>query len=47
MLNRDADGNEVVGTPIRFREEPAVIDPTLPVLDADGAAIRARLNPPR
>jgi crotonobetainyl-CoA:carnitine CoA-transferase CaiB-like acyl-CoA transferase len=47
MLNRDADGNEVVGTPIRFREEPAVIDPALPVLDADGAAIRARLNPPR
>ena len=47
MLNRDADGNELVGTPIRFREEPAVIDPTLPVLDADGAAIRARLNPPR
>ena len=47
MLHRDADGNEVVGTPIRFREEPAVIDPTLPVLDADGAAIRARLNPPR
>lgn len=45
MLSRDADGNEVVGTPIRFREEPAVIDSTLPGLDADGEAIRARLTP--
>lgn len=47
MLNHDADGNEVVGTPIRFREEPAVIDPTVPGLDVDGAGIRARLKPPR
>ncbi|MBX3478467.1 MAG: CoA transferase [Brevundimonas sp.] len=30
MLARDAEGNEVVGTPILFREEPARIDPALP-----------------
>jgi len=42
MLAVDAEGNEIVGTPIRFREEPAVIDPTVPALDADGAEIRAR-----
>lgn len=42
MLSWDADGNEVVGTPIRFREEPAVIDPTVPGLDGHGTAIRAR-----
>ena len=45
MLTRDADGNEVVGTPIRFREEPAVIDPTVPELDGDGPVIRTRLRP--
>lgn len=44
MLARDADGNEIVGTPIRFREEPAVIDPTVPGLDEHGAEIRARLK---
>ncbi len=45
MLARDGDSHEIVGTPIRFREEPAVIDPTVPGLDQDGAAIRARLKP--
>ena len=44
MLARDANGNEIVGTPIRFREEPAVIDPTVPSLDGHGADIRARLG---
>lgn len=44
MLAQDADGNEIVGTPIRFREEPAVIDPTVPSLDGHGADIRARLG---
>ncbi len=44
MLARDTDGNEIVGTPIRFREEPAVIDPTVPGLDEHGAEIRARLK---
>ena len=42
MLAMDAEGNEIVGTPIRFRDEPAVVDPTVPALDADGAEIRAR-----
>lgn len=45
MLAMDEAGNEVVGTPIRFREEPAVINPVVPGLDADGAQIRARLKP--
>lgn len=44
MLARDANGNEIVGTPIRFREEPAVIDPKVPSLDEHGADIRARLG---
>jgi len=42
MLARDADGNEIVGTPIRFREEPAVIDPRVPSLDEHGNEIRLR-----
>ncbi len=45
MLGRDADGHEVVGTPIRFREEPAAINPAVPGLDGQGAEIRARLRP--
>jgi len=44
MLARDANGNVIVGTPIRFREEPAVIDPKVPSLDEHGADIRARLG---
>jgi crotonobetainyl-CoA:carnitine CoA-transferase CaiB-like acyl-CoA transferase len=44
MLARDADGNEIVGTPIRFRQEPAVIDPTEPGLDEHGAEIRSRVK---
>jgi crotonobetainyl-CoA:carnitine CoA-transferase CaiB-like acyl-CoA transferase len=40
MLTRDADGNEVVGTPILFREEPAVLDPRPPGLDEHGPEIR-------
>lgn len=31
MLSRDPEGSEVVGTPLRFREEPGRIDPTVPV----------------
>jgi crotonobetainyl-CoA:carnitine CoA-transferase CaiB-like acyl-CoA transferase len=30
MLAFDEEGSEIVGTPIRFQEEPAVIDPRLP-----------------
>ena len=33
MLAFDADGSEIVGTPIKFRDEPAAIDPTLPGLN--------------
>lgn len=44
MLARDADGNEIVGTPIRFRGEPAVIDPTVPRLDEHGTEIRSQLK---
>jgi crotonobetainyl-CoA:carnitine CoA-transferase CaiB-like acyl-CoA transferase len=39
MLAFDAEGNEVVGTPIRFREEPGVVDPAIPELDADRGQI--------
>jgi crotonobetainyl-CoA:carnitine CoA-transferase CaiB-like acyl-CoA transferase len=39
MLAYDARGNEIVGTPIKFREEPAQIDPRTPALDGDRAAI--------
>jgi crotonobetainyl-CoA:carnitine CoA-transferase CaiB-like acyl-CoA transferase len=35
MLSHDADGNEIVGTPIRFLEEPAEIDPGIPALSGD------------
>jgi hypothetical protein len=44
MLARDARGDEIVGTPIRFRHEPAVIDATVPGLDEHGPEIRARLG---
>ncbi|HUH10959.1 MAG TPA: CoA transferase, partial [Brevundimonas sp.] len=36
MLAHDAEGSEIVGTPIRFSREPAQIDPALP--EAGGAA---------
>ena len=36
MMARDAEGSEIVGTPIRFLREPAQIDPSLPA--AGGAA---------
>lgn len=33
MLSHDSDGNEIVGTPLRFANEPAQIDPTVPELN--------------
>ncbi len=42
MLSCDADGNEIVGTPILFAGEPAVIDPVPPALGAGPAGWRAR-----
>lgn len=42
MIARDGAGSEVVGTPLRFRDEPGRIDPTLPVAPpgADGTGWR-------
>ena len=39
MLAHDAAGNEIVGTPILFQEEPAIISSTLPLLDEHRAQI--------
>lgn len=39
MLAWDGEGAEVVGTAIRFHDEPAQIDPRIPGLEADFAAI--------
>lgn len=44
MLSRDADGNEIVGTPIKFRSEPAMIDPTISVCGEDADQILAALG---
>ena len=35
MLSYDSDGNEIVGTPIKFVDEPANIDPSLSALGGD------------
>jgi crotonobetainyl-CoA:carnitine CoA-transferase CaiB-like acyl-CoA transferase len=39
MLVRDADGNQHIGIPIRFRAEPGRIDPRLPSLGEHTAAL--------
>ena len=39
MLAFDEDGSEVIGTPIRFRNEPATINPRAPALNEHGDAI--------
>ena len=41
MFARDADGSEVVGTPIKFREEPGRINPHAPGKNEHGAEIIA------
>ncbi len=38
MLAYDAEGNEIVGTPLKFRQEPAVINPHVPALDEHAGA---------
>jgi crotonobetainyl-CoA:carnitine CoA-transferase CaiB-like acyl-CoA transferase len=38
MLAFDDQGSEIVGTPIKFREEPARIDPRIPSLDEHAGA---------
>lgn len=40
MLSQDAEGNEIVGTPLRFRDEPASFDPRPPALDEHGTELR-------
>lgn len=44
MLAHDHQGNEVVGTPLRFEAEPGAIDPTVPALAAHADEILARLG---
>lgn len=44
MLSFDDDGNETVGTPINFRHEPAVIDPTISACGGDADDILAALG---
>lgn len=44
MLAYDGAGNEIVGTPIKFEEEPAAIDPHVPGKGADAEAIFAELG---
>jgi len=41
MLSRDAEGSEIVGTPIKFRAEPARINPHAPSRNEHGADITA------
>jgi crotonobetainyl-CoA:carnitine CoA-transferase CaiB-like acyl-CoA transferase len=42
LLGHDAEGSEVVGTPIRFKNEPARIAPHAPALNEHGAEIAAQ-----
>jgi len=42
MIAFDEDGSEIVGTPIKFREEPARIDPRLPRLNEHHGACWGR-----
>jgi crotonobetainyl-CoA:carnitine CoA-transferase CaiB-like acyl-CoA transferase len=42
LLTRDAEGTETVGTPIRFRHEPAQIDPRAPRLNEHGSDVISR-----
>jgi crotonobetainyl-CoA:carnitine CoA-transferase CaiB-like acyl-CoA transferase len=44
MLERDADGGEVVGTPIKFAEDPAAINPRIPGKGEDADSILYELG---
>lgn len=44
MLAFDGEGNEIVGTPIKFAEEPSAIDPRIPAKGADAEAILTELG---
>ncbi|MBL8646323.1 MAG: CoA transferase, partial [Sphingosinicella sp.] len=41
MLIDDGIGGRVVGTPVKFADEPGEVHLRAPTLDADGASIRA------
>ena len=44
MRWRDEQGNDHIGTPLKFQEEPAVVRPTLPQMGADTADIIDKLD---
>ena len=44
MIGTDADGNEVVGTPLKFLAEPAAINPSVPGKGADADELLAGLG---
>ncbi|MFN3959050.1 MAG: CaiB/BaiF CoA transferase family protein [Parvularculaceae bacterium] len=44
MLQFDSEGNEIVGTPIKFADEPASIDPRVPTKGGDADSILAGLG---
>ena len=44
MIGTDADGNEVVGTPLKFLAEPASINPSVPGKGADADELLAGLG---
>ena len=44
LFARDPDGMEIVGTPLRFADEPARIDASVPGLSEHADAILGRLG---
>ena len=44
MRWRDEQGNDQIGTPLKFQEEPAVVRPTLPQMGAHTADIIDKLD---
>lgn len=44
MLDHDPHGNEIVGTPIKFSDEPAAIDARVPAKGADAEAILGEIG---
>jgi crotonobetainyl-CoA:carnitine CoA-transferase CaiB-like acyl-CoA transferase len=44
MLARDPNGNEIVGTPLKFLHEPGTLNPAVPALGASASAILTNLG---
>lgn len=44
MLARDPQGDEIVGSPIKFQQEPAIIDPVIPAKGGDADRLLASLG---